>query len=215
MENCVKTLPSAYREVLHIDATKKKLGFLLNGIAFVVMIAVLAVVLLTANYAAFSKSTEKPWQLVLWLAFCWASLLVYMVLHELVHGVAYKALTKEKLTFGLRWSCAFCGVPNVYVNRKTALIALLAPFTVFTLLFLPLTIWSGITGSIWYIPLGVLLGSHLGGCSGDLYMTALLVFKYRASDLLVRDTGPEQFLYLPLQEELAKEEEKENGETAQ
>ena len=205
MERCVKTLPPEYREVLQIDATNKRLGLLFNGVAFVVLIAVLAVVLPTANYEAFSSVMDNP-SLSLLSTGVILAMIVYMVLQEIVHGIAYKALTKEKLTFGLKWSCAFCGVPDVYVSRKTALVALLAPFLTFTLLFLPLTVWFGVTGSVVYIPSGLLLGLHWGGCSGDLYMTWLLLFKYRDHDLLVRDTGPEQFLYQHLKEEENKSE---------
>ena len=48
------------------------------------------------------------------------SLVLYLVLHELVHGAVYKALTHQKLTFGFTLTVAFCGVPDVYTSRKTA-----------------------------------------------------------------------------------------------
>ncbi|MCQ2399101.1 MAG: DUF3267 domain-containing protein, partial [Clostridia bacterium] len=126
------------------------------------------------------------------------AIIAYLVLHELVHGVAYKALTHEKLTFGLSWSCAFCGVPDVYVSRKTALVSLLAPFVVFSVLFLSGATVAYLVGDpIAFLYLGILFAIHFGGCVGDLWMTVLLSFRFRDKRLYMRDTGPEQFLYLP------------------
>ena len=127
-------------------------------------------------------------------------LFVYIVLHELVHGIAYKALTKEKLTFGLSWSCAFCGVPSLYIYKKAALIALLAPFITFTVIFLPISIWLYFVNPIYFLAALFVLGMHIGGCSGDLYVTFLLIIKYKEKNVLVNDTGPAQSFYLPEEE---------------
>ncbi len=128
------------------------------------------------------------------LVFC-AALLAYVILHELVHGAAYKILTKQKLTFGLTLTVAYCGVPDIYVYRKASLIALLAPFVLFTVLFAVL---------LFFMPTAVdkclmafLLGVHVGGCVGDLYGAALYVFRFRDPETLMRDTGPAQTFYLP------------------
>ena len=90
---------------------------------------------------------------------------------------------------------AFCGVPEIYVYRRAALISLLAPFTVFTVLFggaallLP-DAWDKVYAA-------VLLGLHLGGCAGDLYDTLLFLTRFRDPRTLMRDTGPKQTVYLP------------------
>ncbi|MCQ2122483.1 MAG: DUF3267 domain-containing protein, partial [Fibrobacter sp.] len=76
----------------------------------------------------FSAGVSFPVPAVFALA---AVMLVYIVLHELVHGAVYKLLTGQKLTFGFKASVAYCGVPDIYVYRRTALAALLAPFVVF------------------------------------------------------------------------------------
>jgi len=38
---------------------------------------------------------------------------------------------------------------------------------------------------------------HLGGCSGDIYITYLLLKKYRDPRTLMNDTGPKMTLYVP------------------
>lgn len=182
-----KELPQGYEETLHINAGDKKTGLIFNAVALLTMAVVAVIVVLTKR-----DDPHWFWQIGLF----GVGVLVYTVLHELVHGIAYKALTGQKLTFGLKWSCAFCGVPEVYVYRQTALIALLAPFTVFSLVLLPTAVVLGVIGSPFYLSVGLLFGMHLGGCCGDLYMAGLLGFKYRDGDVLVRDTGPEQWLYV-------------------
>ena len=87
-------------------------------------------------------------------------------------------------------------MPNVYVYRRAAIIALMSPFILFTLLLLPLFIWTAFINPLLYFVTGVIFGLHVGGCSGDLYMFFLLIFKFKDRELLMRDTGPEQFLYV-------------------
>ena len=122
------------------------------------------------------------------------AMLLYIILHELVHGIAYKLTTRCKLTFGLTLTVAYCGVPEIYVYRKTALISLLAPFLLFlpvfgTPIFLLENAWDKIYAAF-------LLGLHIGGCTGDLYDTYLYLFKFRSPDTLMRDIGPKQTFYI-------------------
>ena len=134
--------------------------------------------------------------------FVWLiSMLAYIVLHELTHGLAYKALTKEKLAFGMSWSCASCGVPDIFTYRKTTMISVLAPFVVFTVVLLPLTVWLYFVNPLAYLGSAFLLGLHLGGCSGDLFVFGLLVCKFKDKRTLVRDTGPQQYFFVPENEE--------------
>ena len=124
------SLPSGYAPVRVIDVKNKRTALLLNFAALGVMVlfGVLGVILLPLRgfWAAF-----EFFHYGIFLA----ALLLYIVLHELLHGLAYFLMTRQRLTFGLTLSAAFCGVPNIYVYRKTALIALLTPFAVFLPIF--------------------------------------------------------------------------------
>ena len=124
------------------------------------------------------------------------SMIAYIVLHELVHGIAYKSLTGEKLTFGMSWSCAFCGVPNIYTYRRTALISLTAPLIVFSVIFIAIAAVLYFVSPIYYLIVSFLFGLHLGGCSGDIYVTILFLTKFKDKSTLMKDTGPEQFFYV-------------------
>ena len=189
-------LPSGYKLVKHIDAKDKKTGIIFNLIAFLVLIVVMIVSFIAVNNNGGLTFDIDPGTYLIGLLVFFLVMIAYIILHELVHGIAYYALTKQKLTLGLSWSCAFCGVPNIFCNRKTALIALVSPLITFTVILIPVTIILFSVNSLVFIASSFILGLHLGGCSGDIYMTILLLFKYKDKDTLIKDTGPEQYIYV-------------------
>lgn len=187
----VTDLPDGYTAAATVDAKDKKTIIVMNA-------AALAVMVLTAGIAwAVIRPSEPLYEyigFVRYMVFL-AAILLYIVLHELVHGAAYRLLTGRKLTFGLTLSVAYCGVPDIYVYRKTALISLLAPFTVFIPVFLlPAVLLPGEWDRFFA---SVLLAIHLSGCVGDLYDTLLYAVKFRDPLTLMRDTGPKQTFYIP------------------
>ncbi|MBO4716407.1 MAG: DUF3267 domain-containing protein [Spirochaetales bacterium] len=198
MENYYKTLPEGYREVKVVDAKEKKTSVLFIVFSFVLTAIPLMPVLLTAGggLRTLVEQNGRAQSMIAVVVFL-ASLVLYLVLHELVHGAVYKALTHQKLTFGFTLTVAFCGVPDVYTSRKTALLSLLAPFVTFSFLLIPLTLWFYSFNRLYYLLSGILFSVHFGGCVGDLYMTYLLLFKYKDPRTLMNDTGPKQTIYLP------------------
>ncbi len=185
-------VPEGYRQVYHIDAADKKTGIKLTLGALAILIAVVVVLIAFADFKKldFDRLIEYD------LAFIGIAL-VYIVVHELTHGAVYKALTHQKLRFGITWSAAFCGVPDIYTYRRTALLSLVAPLTVWTIVLLPLTIWLRGVDMGWYITIGLIFAIHISGCVGDIYVTWLFLTKYKDPRLLMRDTGPEQWMYAP------------------
>ena len=194
-----RELPEGYKQVKHINAKEMKLGLILNGIALATILVVEAVALIPIIVSAINGSFTleiDPVSTLLALIVFVVAMIAYIVLHELVHGIAYKSLTGEKLTFGLSWSCAYCGVPNIYTYRKTALISLLSPFVVFSVIFVAMIVALYFVNPVYYLMSALLLGLHLGGCSGDIYVTLLFLFKFKDKRTLMRDTGPEQYFYV-------------------
>lgn len=199
-QNFERELPLGYKQSYYVNAKETKMGLVLNLIAFVVLAIVMALAFLSLHLGGKLSfeilDLEFAELLVAYLVF-FALMFGYIVLHELVHGIAYKALTGEKLTFGISWSCAFCGVPTIYTYRKTAIISVISPFAVFTLLFIPILVVLYFLSPLYYLILAFIFGLHLGGCSGDLYVLYLLTIKFKDKKTLMRDTGPEQYFYVP------------------
>lgn len=195
-----RVCPDGYRQAKHINAKSLTFGLIFNGIALAVLIGVMAIALLLLDDFDIvweSRLLSHPFGLPLaWLCLL-VAMIVYVILHELVHGLFYKGLTGEKLTFGMSWSCAFCGVPHIYVYRRVAILAASAPLVIFTLILLPLTAVLYGIDPLLYLMSALLFGLHFGGCCGDIYLVGLLLFRYRSPETLIRDTGPEQFLCIP------------------
>jgi hypothetical protein len=190
MPNYYLELPEGYKIKKIVDAKKdKKLIILMNIIATVLMI----ITMITLYFVKKIKIDVNLLDLYIFLLLFIISSILYIVCHELVHGVVYKILTKQKLTFGLTLIVAFCGVPNIYTTRKTALYALFAPLVVFTLIFIPLIIL--LPANIYGFLVILLFATHFGGCIGDMYCIYLLLFKL-PKNTLVNDTGPKQTFYV-------------------
>lgn len=196
MVSYYKDLPENYKEVFHIDAKSKKVGFVFTVVSLVITVASLLVIGLLTDLSSIADAVKEGSILIPYLVLL-AGLFLYIVLHELVHGAAYKALTHQKLTFGITLTVAFCGVPDIYTSRKTALIALTAPLVVFSIVFLALMAGFRTSNPVYFAVFSILFSIHLGGCVGDIYMTLLLSTRFRNPELLMRDTGPAQTLYLP------------------
>ena len=188
---------------MHINAKDVKFGLIFNAISIGVLVLFILI-----THITFSLNKEKtdyileiftvhPFSFAVYMIVFAAAIFGYVILHELTHGLFYKLLTRERLTFGMSWSCAFCGVPKIFVYRKAALIAVAAPLVIFTLILIPLTVTFYFLNPLIYALLMFIFGLHIGGCSGDLYLTLILLFKLKDPRTLIRDTGPEQFLYVP------------------
>ena len=191
MKHWEKELPAGYREALVIDAKDNKKFVRGMGLASLLVFGAFLWIGIVTQWQA--MKTQEPSTRVL-MCFC-LSLIVYIALHELVHGAAYKLLTGQKLTFGFTLSVAFCGVPEIYVYRRASLISVLAPFVVFTVLSVILLIVIPDPWIRFY--LFAFLGLHIGGCSGDLYNAWMYLTRFTDPRTLTRDTGPVQTFYVP------------------
>ena len=196
MENYYKILPEGYEEAKVVDAKEKKTSVLFVVFSFVLTAIILLPILLTfGGLRSLAEEYGRTNMLIADGVFL-VCMVLYIVLHELVHGAAYKSMTHQKLTLGFTLTVAFCGVPDIYTSRKTALVALLAPFVTLSVILIPLTIWFYSFNRLYYLLSGVLFAIHFGGCIGDLYMTYLLLFKYKDPRTLMNDTGPKQTIYV-------------------
>ena len=185
-----RAIPEGYTEVYHINAANKKTGLLLTLGSLLIAAGLIFFFFMSIDYISIDLRYLLKYNLVFLV-----SMIAYIILHELTHGAVYKALTKEKLRFGITWSAAFCGVPDIYTYRDTALKSLVAPLALFSVIMIPLLIWLYRVDAGWYLVVGVIFSLHISGCIGDMYMTALFLMKFKDPATLMRDTGPEQWIY--------------------
>ena len=195
-DNYTEELPEGYVLAKHISAKDAKTKIIYALLSFVPVIVLFIAAFLTVYYTCgLSDAGDGIFRIISFVVTCLVYI-AYIVLHELVHGAVYKICTGRKLKFGMSLTYAFCGVPDVYVYRKAAIPAIIMPFAVFTVVFTGLTVGAYFVNPLLFIEAAIILGLHLGGCVGDLHLTALFATRYTKPSTLMRDIGPEQFIYV-------------------
>ena len=188
-----------YKIAKEIDAKSVTTIVLMNAVGFVIGLVTFFLGMLRVIFS--EKVVSNDISVIIWLSMI-PAITTYIILHELTHGIMYKAFTGEKLTFGITLAVAYCGVPHIYVKRKVAIIASIMPFVVFSIILIPLLFI--INDLNIFLMILLLLSLHTCGCVGDIYITLLLLFKYKDKNVLVNDTGPKQTIYILKGEEYEK-----------
>ena len=184
-----RDLPGEYAEVAHVRFDDVRTGFLYD------LKAVLPGVLLTVIGWLIVRPTMM--QVLISLGIFVVSIYPYFALHELVHGIVIKVMTGQRIEIGFNRSGAFCGMPDLYMNRSLAICCTAAPLVVFSALFGIAALILIAVGHWVFLPLGLLLTLHLLGCRSDVHLLKELG-RFKNRSLLVKDTGKEQWLYLPM-----------------
>ena len=195
-----RELPKGYKVCDVIDAAHGKYAVILTLLSIVPLVFAIGLLILPFLLDP-SRRIDLEYLISDEARICFAIgfvlIIVYTILHELVHGAVYKKHTGEKLTYGFALTCAYCGVPKIFTYRKTALAAVLAPFIFFNVLLLPTLVVCYFYSIELYIIFGAVFAMHLSGCAGDLYVTYLFLTKYKDDRTLMNDTGPRMAFFVP------------------
>lgn len=193
--NC-KHLPKGYEPVKKIDLlSNHKEMVAVNLISFALMVimiliggAVTGIDKLRSMLLVDSTQELKHFvlKLVLTLTFC----AVYIVLHELVHGVFMKLCLKGcKVNFGYKVIYAYAG-SNACFSRISYVIIAAAPLVFFGVL---LSIICCVVPAEWFWPIYLVQVLNVSGAAGDIYVFFLIL--RMPKDILIRDTGISMTVY--------------------
>ena len=172
-----------YKECTRIDLVKnKKEALLVNiyGIIIMVVMAVFIPLLIMGGIIEFNLETTFPLFFIVLLI----SLILYIPLHEIVHGIVLKNFTDEKLSFGWKLVYAYCGSKEAVVDRKEYYAVALAPLLVFSVVFISLMVLNPSLSLVWY----VMEIMNVSGSVGDIYVSIKLR-KEKSRDILITDSG--------------------------
>lgn len=185
-------LPGHYRPVMQLDLLQnKKQALLVNLLSLAIGLLVFWLgVLIVPLGMVFQTVRHLGSWLVFWLVLLGLSI-VYMVLHELVHGIFMKFYAKAPVKFGLTSLYAYAG-SNAYFPRGPYLVIAMAPVVIWGLVLLVLC-WQ--LPVIWFWLVYPIQIFNLAGSAGDLYVTAR--FSRLPRDILVQDTGVRMQVYAP------------------
>ena len=113
----------------------------------------------------------------------------YIVLHEVVHGVAMKICGTKKVRYGFTGLYAFAGSEDYYGKKAYIFIALA-----------PVVLWGTVLAVVnffvpteWFWVIYIIQITNISGAAGDYFVTAK--FSRFPKDILVRDCGVGMTVY--------------------
>ncbi len=120
---------------------------------------------------------------ILRFAVLMVSSILYIILHEAVHGIAMKICGTKKVSYGFTGLYAFAGSKDYYNKHNYIFIALA-----------PVVLWGIVLGIInllvshdWFWIIYILQISNISGAAGDMYVT--YKFSRMPKDILITDYG--------------------------
>ena len=182
------TLPEGYSKYYSLDLQKEKGKMLLvNGLSALIAVAMTIPVLLFVPVSALWSSGYAGMSSK-FLAIA-ALMVAYIILHELVHGVAMKICGTKKVKYGFTGMYAFAGSDDYYGKGAYIFIAL-APVILWGIV---LAVACALVPTEWFWVVYLVQILNVSGASGDLFVT--LKFIRFPADILVKDHGVSMEVY--------------------
>ncbi len=182
-----RNLPPHYRYAATLDFMRDRRHIVPMLILSLALIAVPAVA------GLFIAPVGPSWALMASRWWAWpalgGALLLYIPLHELIHGLAMLALSGVMPRFGLRLPYAYAG-SDVWFDKNSHIITALAPVVVWGV---ALQVAIARLPGAWFWPLWIVQISNLSGSAGDLY--CVWVLARMEGDVLIQDTGVRMRVY--------------------
>ena len=180
----VKNLPEGYREICAIDLQKNKKMALFVNLLAIVIAALLAIPMHYVVPISSLFSMENGMQSYMFrFAGMFVLLILYMVLHELVHGIAMKMCGTKKVKYGFTGIYAYA-TSNDFYDKKTYIFIALAPVVLWGIILAVVNMFVSLE---WFWVVYLIQISNLSGAAGDLYVT--VKFSRLPSDILIQDYG--------------------------
>ncbi len=185
-----QTLPEGYREIYALDMHEdKKLAVRLNLFSLAIVAVFAIPMLFFVPWGATFSMTDGL--LGYWVKFAVmiGLMLVYLVLHELVHGIAMRICGTKKIRYGLKGVYAFAASDDYYRKKPYIFIAL-APVVLWGIV---LAVVTPFVPASWFWVVYFVQLMNLSGAAGDLYVTVR--FSRMSEDILIRDSGVGMVVY--------------------
>ena len=182
-----RMLPEGYKECVQIDLQKdQKLAFRLNLFALACMILMIGMGI--GLVPGFMQHGFLGVLLSVFLGLL--GMAVYIVLHEIVHGIFMYLFSGVKPRFGLTVLYAYAG-SEVYFCKVPYIVIALAPVVIWGILLFILCVTT--YGTRWFWPTYFVEVYNVCGAVGDYYVT--WKFLKMKKKILVRDTGDRMTAY--------------------
>lgn len=186
----LQVLPEGYKEIFSVNLQKnKKTAVLINTVAVVIGLVMGISMHFHISFATLFDMEKGLGAYSLRFAALLILNLIYIILHELVHGITMKICGTKKVKYGFTGIYAFAGSSDYYDKRNYIIIALA-----------PVVLWGIVLGIInafvpedWFWVVYLIQIANISGAAGDMYVTAK--FSKMPKDILVTDNGVEMTVY--------------------
>ena len=108
---------------------------------------------------------------------------IYLILHELVHGMAMKICSTKKIEYGFTGIYAFAGSRDFY-DKKSYIFIALAPVVI---LGIVIAVINAFVSDEWFWVVYLIQISNFSGAVGDYFV--VLKFSKMPRDILIQDSG--------------------------
>ncbi len=186
----VNELPQGYAEILSVDLQRnKRLAVLVNVAAILIGVALGVAGHFFVSIGALFDMSDGIIPYLIRFAVLAAASLLYIILHELVHGITMRLFGCPKVKYGFTGVYAFAG-SDCYYGKWPYLAIALAPVILWGVI---LGIACACLSPAWFWVAYIVQIQNLSGAAGDLYVTAKFLRLPR--DILVRDAGVSMTVY--------------------
>ena len=180
----IGVLPEDYGEIYSLNLQKdKRAAIIVNLLA----LAISAVMAVSMNFfvpvTSFFDMSGGIVRYFLRLAALIVLMVLYMVLHELVHGIAMKLCGTKRVKYGFTGLYAFAGSEDYYDKKSYIFIALA-----------PIVLWGTVLAAVnffvpteWFWIVYMIQLINISGAAGDLF--AAVKFSRMPKNILIQDSG--------------------------
>lgn len=180
----IGVLPEDYGEIYSLNLQKdKRTAIIVNLLAF----AIAAVMAVSMNFfvpvTSFFDMSGGIVRYFLRLAALIVLMVLYMFLHELVHGIAMKLCGTKRVKYGFTGLYAFAGSEDYYDKKSYIFIALA-----------PIVLWGTVLAAVnffvpteWFWIVYMIQLINISGAAGDLF--AAVKFSRMPKNILIQDSG--------------------------
>lgn len=183
-------LPNNYREIFRVDLQRdKKQALLVNGIALLITIPLFIIGLFIVPLETLFDFSEEFLIYFLKFAVMLGGIIVYMVLHELTHGITMKYFGCKKVNYGFTGIYAYAGCSEYFAKNPYIIIAL-APVVFWGVVLLIINFF---VPQSWFWVVYFIQITNISGAAGDFYVT--YKFSKMPPDILIQDTGVAMTVY--------------------
>lgn len=180
----IGVLPEDYGEIYSLNLQKdKRTAIIVNLLA----LAIAAVMAVSMNFfvpvTSFFDMSGGIVRYFLRLAALIVLMVLYMVLHEMVHGIAMKLCGTKRVKYGFTGLYAFAGSEDYYDKKSYIFIALA-----------PIVLWGTVLAAVnffvpteWFWIVYMIQLINISGAAGDLF--AAVKFSRMPKNILIQDSG--------------------------